>query len=98
MGPESAGCPALVCAPAGCRPLLGLAEAQRLPVAFADRGELVAVYIAAAEGRGQRPDAIRMVRGVLRVRVDLALSDQLEARFLRERDEVVGAHVAGFRF
>src|SRR5262245_20131337 len=85
------------CLEALYRGLLGLAEAQRLPVALADRGELVAVDIAAAESRGQRPDAVRVVRRVLRVRVDLALAEELEARLLGERDEVVRAHVAGLR-
>ena len=35
---------------------------------------------------------------VLRVGVDFALADQLEARFLDQRDRVILAHVAGLRF
>src|SRR5688572_26119512 len=80
----------------GCR-LLGLAEAQREAIAFADREVLGAVHVAALQGRRQGPDAVGVIRRVLRVGVDVALADQLEAGFLDQRDRVVLAHVARLR-
>src|SRR5688572_26578132 len=69
--------------------LLGLAEPEREAVAFANREVLVAVDVAAAQRRRQRPDAVRVNRRVLRIGVDLALANQLEPGLLRELDRIV---------
>src|SRR5262249_1974156 len=61
---------------------LRLLEQQREAVAFSNCGILVAILLALEEGGRQRPDALRIVLGVLRVGVDFGLADQLEARAL----------------
>src|SRR6185312_9238899 len=73
-----------------------LHEFQGHAVRFADRGILFAILVAELVRRRQRPYALLVVLGVLRVRVDFALGLELEARVGRELDHVVGRQITLF--
>ncbi|CAN95482.1 hypothetical protein predicted by Glimmer/Critica [Sorangium cellulosum So ce56] len=60
----------------------GLDELEGHAVALADRGVVRAVLVAEPEVRRQGPDPFRVVFRVLRIRVDLGLAAELEARRL----------------
>src|SRR5207342_632156 len=72
----------------------GLHELQRHAIAFADRQVFLAILAAFLERRRQSPDTAGIVFRVVRIGVDLALADQLEARAFRQVDHVVLGQIA----
>ena len=74
-----------------------LDELERHAIALADRDVLLLVLVAEAQRRRQRPDALGVVLGVLRVRVDLGLARELEAGGLDLLDDPLLRQVALLR-
>src|SRR5690606_27022332 len=65
----------------------GLPEPERHAIGFADGQEALAIARPAAQRRRQRPDAMGMVPGIARVRIDLAARPEAEARRARTLDD-----------
>src|SRR4029078_8085002 len=71
-----------------------LPEFQGKAIALANRFELLPITGSLAQRRRQRPDALFVILGVFRVRIDLRSIHQFESRGLDQLDRVVLVHVA----
>src|SRR4029453_10081924 len=72
-------------------------ELERHPVPRSDGEIFRLVFLSRFQGRRQVPDAVRVILRVLGVGVDLAARGQLEARPLRELDDIVLVDVTRLR-